>query len=84
MTLPEGSAEAAGARKSPLYPWLVLAVLMLVYTCGYVDRFALTIMLDAVKTSLGASDTYMGFLAGPAFAYGGGVVPRIARIPSLI
>lgn len=68
MTLHEASSGSAGARTAPLYPWIVLAVLMLVYTCGYVDRFALTIMLDAVKSSLGASDTYMGFLAGPAFA----------------
>jgi MFS transporter, Spinster family, sphingosine-1-phosphate transporter len=47
---------------------LVVAVLMLVYTCGYIDRYALTIVLDQVKHSFDASDTYMGFLAGPAFA----------------
>jgi MFS family permease len=55
-------------RPDTLYPWVVLATLMLVYTCGYVDRYALTIMLDQVKASLQASDAYMGFLAGPAFA----------------
>lgn len=50
------------------YPWIVVAVLMLVYTCGYIDRYALTIVLDQVKLSFHASDSYMGFLAGPAFA----------------
>jgi MFS transporter, Spinster family, sphingosine-1-phosphate transporter len=49
-------------------PWVVVALLMLVYTCGYIDRYALTIVLDQVKLSFQASDTYMGFLAGPAFA----------------
>lgn len=41
---------------------------MAVYTCGYVDRYALTIVLDQVKRDFAASDAFMGFLAGPAFA----------------
>ena len=50
------------------YPWIVVAALMMVYSCGYIDRYALTIVLDQVKASFQASDAYMGFLAGPAFA----------------
>ncbi len=50
------------------YAWIVVAALMLVYACGYIDRYALTIVLDQVKASFKASDAYMGFLAGPAFA----------------
>ena len=68
LTRIEVSVPLPGARRDSRYPWLVVAVLMLVYTCGYIDRYALTIVLDQVKQSLHASDAYMGFLAGPAFA----------------
>lgn len=59
------------------YPWIVVAALIMVYTCGYIDRYALTIVLDQVKASFQASDSYMGFLAGPAFA----VLFTLASLP---
>ncbi len=50
------------------YARYVLAMLLLTYTLNYLDRYVLTILLEPVKEDLGASDTMMGFLIGPAFA----------------
>jgi MFS family permease len=53
--------------KTPAYAWYVLAVLVAVYVMNFVDRQILAIVLEDVKAELGASDTAMGFLSGPAF-----------------
>jgi len=50
------------------YARYVLGILLLTYTFNYLDRYVLTILLEPVKEELGASDTMMGFLIGPAFA----------------
>lgn len=44
--------------------WWTVVVLMTVYIIGYIDRQALTLMIDMVKADLGASDSQMGFLNG--------------------
>jgi predicted MFS family arabinose efflux permease len=46
----------------------VLAVLFLVYAFNLIDRYLPSILLQDIKAELGASDTQMGFLTGPAFA----------------
>jgi len=46
----------------------VIVLLMLAYTSGYIDRYALTILMPDVERSFGVGDTVMGFLVGPAFA----------------
>jgi MFS family permease len=46
----------------------VLAVLWVVYVLNFVDRNILSILLEPIKTELGASDTAMGLLTGFAFA----------------
>lgn len=47
----------------------VLAVLVAMYTCNYLDRFVLTIMIRDIKADLEISDAMVGFLMGPAFAF---------------
>lgn len=59
--------EAARTGPTPRYAWYVLAVLVAVYVMNFVDRQILAIVLEDVKAELGASDTAMGFLSGPAF-----------------
>jgi MFS family permease len=63
------SAPAPGAEApiSDGYARYVLGVLLAVYILNFVDRQILSIVLDDVKRELGASDTAMGFLYGPAF-----------------
>ena len=53
---------------SPRYARYVLGMMLAMYTFNYLDRYVLTILLEPVKEELGASDTMMGFLVGPAFA----------------
>lgn len=65
----EPPAENAGAQPQPPYPnqryaWWVASALALIYVVGYIDRQALTLMMDMVKTDLGVSDTRMGWLVG--------------------
>lgn len=53
---------------TPWYRWYALGVLVLVYTSSHVDRQIMGILLEPIKTELGASDTQMGFLVGLTFA----------------
>ena len=53
---------------SPAYANYVLAVMVLMYTMNYLDRFVLTILVSDIKRDLQLSDSMMGFLMGPAFA----------------
>ena len=51
------------------YSHYVLAVLTVMYTFNYLDRYVLTILVVPIQEELGLSDTMMGFLLGPAFAF---------------
>ena len=55
-------------HESPGYARYVLAVLTLTYTCSYIDRYILSVLVEPIKAELGVSDTQMGFLGGLAFA----------------
>lgn len=46
----------------------MLAFLVALYIINYVDRQILAVLLEPIKRELGASDTQMGLLTGPAFA----------------
>lgn len=50
------------------YAWLVLVLLLLLYLLNYADRYVAVGLLDQIKETFEISDTYMGFLVGPAFA----------------
>jgi MFS transporter, Spinster family, sphingosine-1-phosphate transporter len=48
--------------------WRIVLVLTLIYMYAFVDRVILALLVDPVRTSLGASDVQMGLLLGVAFA----------------
>ncbi|MBU6211034.1 MAG: MFS transporter [Gammaproteobacteria bacterium] len=73
----ESVAETAVSRRPGGYAWYVAVVLFFVYLVNYVDRSVLNVLSQLVKDDLGASDTVMGFLVGPAFA----VFYALAGIP---
>jgi len=50
------------------YRYLVLALLLLVYTINFVDRIMLGILVPPIKAELGLTDTELGLLGGTAFA----------------
>lgn len=54
---------------STAYAYYVLAVLFVVYVFNFADRQVLSILIQPIQDELGVSDTLMGLLAGPAFAF---------------
>ena len=54
--------------EKPWYKWYAVGVLTAVYASSQVDRQIMAILLEPIKTELGASDTQMGFLVGLTFA----------------
>jgi MFS family permease len=59
------------------YSSYVLFALFAMYTFNYLDRFVLSMLIHPIQQELGASDTMMGFLSGPAFA----VLYAVAGLP---
>jgi predicted MFS family arabinose efflux permease len=49
------------------YKRYVTVLLLAVYSCSYVDRQILALLIEPVRRELRLSDTQMGFLSGPAF-----------------
>jgi predicted MFS family arabinose efflux permease len=56
------------ARQQSGYKQYLLIVLMVILAFNYLDRMALGIVLQNIKTDLGLTDTQLGFLSGIAFA----------------
>ena len=56
------------APRLGLGPWYVLFVLATIYALNYMDRLALSILLESIKRDLKLSDTQLGLLTGLAFA----------------
>ena len=50
------------------YANYVLAVLFVAYVINFVDRQIISILAEPIKQALGISDSWIGFLGGPAFA----------------
>lgn len=50
------------------YAWFVLVMMVLLYLLNYADRYVAVGLLEEIKKTFDISDTYMGFLVGPAFA----------------
>jgi len=59
------------------YAWFVLVMLLLLYFINYADRTLANALLEKIKETYQVSDTYMGFVIGPAFAF----VYCLAAIP---
>ena len=51
------------------YAWFVLIMLVLLYFINYADRTLANALLEKIKETYQVSDTYMGFVIGPAFAF---------------
>lgn len=61
----EFSAEDTPSTSYAIY---VLTALTLLYLVNVADRYVATGLLEPIKQTFDISDTYMAFLAGPAFA----------------
>ncbi len=61
--------KVQSAPTSKRYAWLVLWMLLLLYFINYADRTLANALLEKIKESYQVSDTYMGFVIGPAFAF---------------
>lgn len=58
----------AAARPGAAYKHYLLVVLLIILAFNFVDRLALGLVLQTIKTDLRLSDTELGFLSGIAFA----------------
>ncbi len=65
------SGDGAGAHDRPglnLRAWWTVVLLGLLFIVSYVDRLALSLLVEPIKADLGVSDTQMGLLLGASFA----------------
>ena len=63
--------------QSKKYSWFVLLMMVLLYLVNVADRYLASGLLEEIKKTFEVSDTFMGFLVGPAFA----VVYTLLAIP---
>jgi MFS family permease len=73
MATQSQAAEAAASSDSSAYPssfaaWYSVAVLMLMYIFSFIDRTAISLIVEPMKRDLQISDTQIGMLQGLAFA----------------
>ena len=48
--------------------WVTVFALLALYALSYVDRVAISLLIDPIKTDLGLTDTQMGLVVGAGFA----------------
>ena len=60
---PEGSPWP-----SEIYAWYVVVVLTLAYTCSFIDRQILTLLIEPIRRDLDITDTQFSLLGGLAFS----------------
>src|ERR1700722_10593446 len=73
MATQSQSAGVAASSNSSPYPssfaaWYSVAVLMLIYIFSFIDRSAISLIVEPMKRDLQISDTQIGLLQGSAFA----------------
>jgi MFS family permease len=73
MATQSQSAEVTASNDTSSYPssfaaWYSVAVLMLMYIFSFIDRTAISLIVDPMKRDLQISDTQIGMLQGSAFA----------------
>ncbi len=66
--LEEASGSGERGPRQTTYKGYLLALLMLILTFNWVDRIALGVVLQNIKTDLALTDTQLGLLTGIAFA----------------
>ena len=62
------SDAAANPALKPGYRYVVLTLLIIVYTFNFLDRQILGILKDSIQVELGLTDTQVGVMGGIAFA----------------
>lgn len=64
------SADNSGTHDwpKPAYAWYVVALLVLAYASGVVDRIIIGLLVEPIKNDLQLSDTQIGLIQGLAFA----------------
>ncbi len=65
------------AHPTRRYAWFVLVMMVLLYLINVADRYVASGLLEDIKATYEVSDTFMGFLVGPAFA----IVYTLLAIP---
>jgi MFS family permease len=53
---------------NPVYAWFVVIVLTLAYTCSFIDRQILTLLIEPIRRDLHITDTQVSLLGGLAFS----------------
>ncbi|HJY40830.1 MAG TPA: MFS transporter [Steroidobacteraceae bacterium] len=53
---------------NPLYAWFVVLVLTLAYTCSFIDRQILTLLIEPIRRDLHITDTGVSLLGSLAFS----------------
>jgi MFS family permease len=65
---PPTPSVGAGYPLGRAYAWYVVLVFALVYTCSFLDRQILSLLVEPIKRDLHLSDTQISLLQGLAFA----------------
>jgi len=67
MSRGHASAGEGQPYPSPAYAYFSVGLLMLAYVCAFVDRMALSLVVDPIRKDFGLNDTQVSALAGLAF-----------------
>jgi MFS family permease len=62
------SAPEAEPYPSSSYAWYCVILLLFIYLNSFLDRQMLGLVVGPIKSTMGLSDSQVGFLMGPAFA----------------
>ncbi len=65
---PDAGAHAPARSRIGVYPYFVVAVLMIAYMVSFIDRTIMALLIDPIRKDLGLSDTQISLLVGFAFA----------------
>ena len=76
-TSAQAGSKAPSEATSVLYPWIVVAVLMLVYVSGMIDRTILSLLVKPIRADLQITDKQYSYLVGFAFV----IMYTISGIP---
>lgn len=68
MAPPSAPCTSQPAKGPASDAWWMLAVLFLFYCIAFIDRYALTVMVDPIKADLTLTDFQMSVILGPAFS----------------